>query len=290
MNRTCTLIVNRLSGSYSAEKVADAVSFLQKHAIHPEVRTVDDIAEASHCAAEACREEEHPLVLVAGGDGTINGALNGLAPGTATLGVIPFGTSNVLARELGLLSRKEALERIVRGRKRAACVGVVEKEGASRYFLEMAGIGFDAFTVAGVTFLQKKKLGKLAYVFSAIRNLVDLDRELMRVCIDGEEHDCNSIIICNAAKYAGEFVLARGSDLFSPGLTAVLVKTARRRVYLKSAARLVTNCNLQCADVCVLQATELSIPGEKPIQADGDYLFRSPATIRAVPDFVELIV
>ncbi|HET7480790.1 MAG TPA: acylglycerol kinase family protein, partial [Rubrobacteraceae bacterium] len=104
------------------------------------------------------------LVVAAGGDGTVNEVINGLSPG-ATLGILPLGTANVLARELGLPRNPEAAcHRILKGDHSRIDLGVAtNREGAERRFACMAGVGFDASVVRTVTPRLKRYLRVLAF-------------------------------------------------------------------------------------------------------------------------------
>jgi len=105
------------------------------------------------------------LVLVAGGDGTINEAMNGVVLSNTPMGVLPLGTANVLATELGLARSTEEVAALVPGlvQERISVGFLQTAEGQSRYFAMMAGIGLDAHIVVNVDLELKKKLGKLAY-------------------------------------------------------------------------------------------------------------------------------
>ena len=110
------------------------------------------------------------LVVAAGGDGTVNEVLNGLSP-EATLGVLPLGTANVLARELGLpLDPSEACWRILEGERSRVDFGVATDDaGAERRFACMAGIGFDAKVIGAVTPRLKRYLRTVAFQLTAFK-------------------------------------------------------------------------------------------------------------------------
>lgn len=115
--------------------------------------------------AQRAVEEGRPTVVAAGGDGTINEVVNGLAGSPVALGLLPLGTMNVFASELGLPSRnwKECWQIIERGRTRLVDLPTAN----GRHFIQLAGIGFDAQAVAGVDREDKRALGPLSYLLSA---------------------------------------------------------------------------------------------------------------------------
>ena len=180
----------------------------------------------------------NPLIIVGGGDGTINGVLNGISPGAATIAVLPFGTSNVLTRELNIYSVEDALQRIARGVSRSASVGMIEKVSERKYFLLMAGIGFDGFVVQGVRTREKRILGKAAYVLSALRHLFNWEKDRLAIDAGNTTFQCHTIIVCNASKYAGEFKMAPGASLFDPEFEVVCIQKETRYTYLKVAMEL----------------------------------------------------
>jgi diacylglycerol kinase (ATP) len=131
-----------------------------------EVMNTERPDHATELTAMACDR----LVIAAGGDGTINEVVNGLSK-SGTLGILPLGTANVLARELGLpLEPEDACERILSGTGLRMDVGVAtDEEGTERRFTSMAGIGFDASVVREVTPRFKRYLRSLAFPLVALK-------------------------------------------------------------------------------------------------------------------------
>jgi len=284
------LLFNPLSGGYSPERINRSLTTLKGYGIDPEPREVRTPVEAARCAREACMGPVDPLVVVAGGDGTINGVVNGLVPGRASLAVLPFGTSNVLAKELGITSASQALEKIAAGESRPATVGHIEKGAISRYFLLMAGIGVDGSIVRGVRTVEKRLLGKGAYLLSALRLLLAWERGRIEVVSGENVTDCHSVIVFNGSKYGGDCVLAPGASLFDPGFRIMCLSDGTRRAALTAAWRLMSGTGLPAAGFSTFSAKEIEVRGIKPLQADGDYYFDTPVRIKAVPDFLRIIV
>jgi len=286
--RPCYLIVNPTSGSFSPSRLEQVLTSLRQGGLDPELLQTGSAGDAALFAARVCAESSDPLVLVAGGDGTVNGVLNGLAPGAATLGVLPLGTSNVLARELKIGSLDDALARVTRGTSRPVSVGELECAGQKRRFLLMAGVGVDGAVVRAVRLDEKRALGKGAYLLSALRLLANWDRGELRVTGGGRSLSCHSVIVCNAARYGGNFLLAPQGDLFSPGFQ-VLCISGGRLTYLGLALLLGLNRAASSRSVQSFRATELEVSGEKAVQLDGDYFGSGPLLLRSLPDFLRLI-
>lgn len=286
----CTLIINPTSGSYSEALVSRVTAHLASAGFAPAVLLTGGPDDAAAFAARACAEEEHPFIVAGGGDGTMNGVINGLAPGKATLAFLPLGTANVCARELGIGSVDEALQRIVRRETRPLAVGVLEGFGVSRRFFLMAGVGFDGFVVEGVIGAEKKRYGKGAYLISALRTLSAWDGRPMEVEAGGERRHCHSVIVCNAARYGGSFVLAPGASLHEPGFRVVCVEGVRRRDYLRLALRVAFGRGAAGPGVTVFAADTVAIGGNKAVQVDGDFICHGPVTVRHLPDLARLVV
>ncbi|ACH37735.1 sphingosine/diacylglycerol kinase-related protein [Citrifermentans bemidjiense Bem] len=289
MTRRCFLIVNPTSGSYSQRTVDQIMAGLRERGLAPELMPTGSAADPALFAARLCAQHSDPLVIVAGGDGTVNGVLNGLVPGRATLGVVPLGTANVLARELGISSVADALDRLARGTTRPISVGEIERDGEKRRFLLMAGAGMDGAVVRGVRLSEKRVIGKGAYLLSALRVLLSWDRSELRVTGGGRSLSCHGVIVCNAAKYGGNFVLAPEADLFSPGFQVLCIEGGRL-AYLKLGLMLLSGRGAPPSCVTSFAATELELSGDKAVQLDGDYFCCTPLHIRTLPELVRLVV
>lgn len=290
MRGPCTLFTNPLSGGYSPRRVSEALSALKTYGFTPgieEIRTPDEAALRSR---RLCRDLANPFIIVAGGDGTINGVINGLLPGVATLAVLPLGTSNVLSRELGIESPSHALEKIGAGISRPAAAGYIEKGESGRYFLLMAGIGFDGSVVKGVRTGEKRILRKGAYLLSAIRLLLSWESGRLEAVAGTSGVNCHSVIVCNASKYGGNLVIAPEVSLFEPGFRVICLLDGTRWGTLKAACSLMAGKGARGAGIRSFAAQEVEIRGGKPLQADGDYYFDAPVRIRSVPDFLRIIV
>ncbi len=290
MPRHCAVIINPVSGGYAEEKRRALAAALERAGLAPEFLLTGGPDDPARFARRLCAEREHPLIVACGGDGTVNGVINGLDPGRATLAVAPFGTANVLARELGISSIEEAAARIARGATRPMAVGLLQAEDRRRYFFLMAGIGFDGAVVEGVREGEKKRFGKGAYLLSALRILGSWQTDLLEIDADGERVLCHSAVVCNAARYGGGFVLARGADIFTPGFQVVCVQTASRATYLRLALAAVTGRDGGGGTIRRFTCRELTVTGRKAVQVDGDFWGDSPVRITAVAEFVRLVV
>lgn len=289
MKKRCFLIVNPTSGNYSRSRIEAVMAKLDGAGISPQLLLTGRAEDAPFFAARICAEEPDPFIIAAGGDGTINGVVNGLVPGKATLGILPLGTANVLAKELDIGSVQDAVERIVKQQSRAVSAGMLEAGGKCRYFLLMAGIGFDGAVVEGVRLGEKRLVGKGAYFLSAMRVLANWDRQSFPIDIDGREVTCHGAVVCNASRYGGNFTLAPKADLFSAGFRIVCITDSRPATYLRLAIGLAAG-RIPAEGIVTMEGCVINVGGEKAVQLDGDYHCHGPVRITSVENFLRVIV
>ena len=237
--QTAHVIFNPASGSYSTHRTDRILAALRRAGIDPQPLLPGSEAEAIGTVRALCNPAHPPLIIAVGGDGTVNTVINGMTPQGATLGVIPLGTANVLAWELGIRSIDAAVQRIASGRQRLFSVGEATSATGSRRFLLMAGVGLDAAAVAGVRPGEKARLGKLAYLLSGLRQLRDWDRSTFTISDGQRSIDCHSAIIANACHYGGPYRLAPSAEIFSPQLEILSFNFPTRRSFFRAALPLV---------------------------------------------------
>jgi diacylglycerol kinase family enzyme len=284
------LFINPLSGRYDQGRISTIIKRLHDAGLSPLVCTVAPAPDGQSIFPLINDPGERPLVIVAAGDGTINAVVNGIDPDRVTLAILPMGTSNVLAAELGIKSIDDGINRIIAGKTRSMSVGILDLEGVNRRFVLMAGIGFDGAVVRDVWLAGKRFLKQGAYAIAAIRNCLQWDNSLIELRTAEQNITCHSIIICNATRYGGNFKLAPECSLFSPGLTAIYVQKNSRRTYLQLACELFLGQIASSSTLIRIPIDNCEIRGVKPLQIDGDFIGYSPARLRSIPDFARIIV
>lgn len=284
------LIVNPGSGGYAREKIAGVVDALRVAGIQPRLFSVGSPATAAECCRTIYWTCAEPLVIVAAGDGTVNAVLNGLRPATATLAVLPLGTSNVLAAEIGVKSMREGLARIAAGRTRPLSIGEMERKGSSLRFALMAGCGLDGAVVRDVRPKEKRLLKQGAFALAALRNCLSWETGRIEVTTPAGPIACHSVVVSNGPRYGGDFILAPGADLFTPGFRVTCVTGSRRRTYAGILLDLARGRSSANAALRQVTATEVEIGGNKPIQVDGDFAGYGPVLLRGVAGFAQLVV
>lgn len=251
--------------------------------------------DAARLAAQAAEKRVGSL-LVAGGDGTIHEALQGLAGTDTCLGPLPAGTANVLCRELGLpMNPIAALGRLLAGRPRRVTLGRVRggagTETIDRRFVLMLGVGLDAAIVADVPGKVKPLLGAGAYFLQGFLTGFGYRFPEIRVTCDGETLSGSSLVLANARNYAGSFVLAPDAALSRPDLCLVLFEGRGAGAYLGHALGVLRGRHLDRPGVHVRHAAAFTVEGFVPVpaQADGELAGTVPLTVTAEPGALLLL-
>jgi len=284
------LLINPLSGSYSRALHDELLFSLQGVGIFPACMPITGPKDARRVCAEIEGTSENPLVIIAGGDGTVNAVVNALTPGRATLAILPLGTANVLALELGIGSVADGIRRIARGSTRPLAVGLMEGEGGfSRRFLLMAGIGLDGDIVRGVRTREKRLLKKGAYLFSALRCLLKWQRGRFSLLADGRPLECHSVVICNGARYGGSLVLMPEADISEALLDLFCITAESRWSWLRMVFSILAGRPCRAGDVTQLRAGQVEVGGVRSIQLDGDYFGQAPVRVTTMAGFARII-
>ncbi|HLL40587.1 MAG TPA: diacylglycerol kinase family protein [Rubrobacteraceae bacterium] len=233
------------------------------------------------------------LVVAAGGDGTINEVVNGLET-DATLGILPLGTANVMARELGLpLDPEAACKRILAGKERRIDVGVAtNQEGTERRFTCMAGLGFDAHVVNEVTPGLKRYLKMLAFPLAALKVYLEGDLPPLHVAHGYEAYKTQFIIIANGQYYGGEFKVAEDAALATGSLEVVLVDRVGSLLRADILTRILARRPLDRSMRSFAAKADLRVtsPGAQvPVQLDGEVWGYLPMSFHIEPGVLKVV-
>jgi YegS/Rv2252/BmrU family lipid kinase len=276
-------------------------SVLDRIAAGAEVRATTGPGSARRLAREAV-ESGGTRILAAGGDGTAFEVINGMreAPegwSRAAVGVIPLGTANVLALELGMpldLERAWEVLRDAEVRSMDACRAEYrDAEGASvsAYFAIVAGAGLDARAVQQVDYGLKRRLGKLAYIWAAFRALTGYQDQVL--CRLGERRFRGRVVLAgNGRLYAGEIAVFADGSLDSGKLHVRAVERVTPGVLLQCLKAYLTG-RWELGDRCASYAgSELVLEGEGavPLQLDGEFVGWLPARLSVVPGALRVLV
>lgn len=295
--RRATLISNPKTGRYGARRlrpIQDVASQLRSLGIEVDLKLTARAGEATEIAAHAASNGSSD-VIVAGGDGTINEAIQGMAGSKARLAIIPRGTANVLARELNLpLNDEQAIAVAARGTSRRIHLGRATEEatGISRLFVLMAGIGLDASVVQRTHPRLKKRLGKGAFWISGFGHLADWKPKLFTLEIDGQEYPATFAAIGKASRYGGDLFVTPNARLEEPQfeVCTIMGSSPFRYLHLLSYAVRQTGIPHDKGGVRFVKTAQLRATGDAPVQVDGELIGTLPMRFEIASESLEVIV
>lgn len=264
------LIFNPKAKSQKGERT---LRFLMSHANRFALYATNNEDEARELAKRFASEGE-PVVIAAGGDGTLNAVVKGLAGTETALGVIPAGTMNVFARELGIPfdNLPKSFDVIERGHVQE--IDLFEANRAP--FIQMAGVGFDAMVIEETTWESKKVLGPLAYLMAAVKVLGEKPPNMEVICRDGRREECVAVLAGNGSLYGGQFKLFRAADNQDSKLDVLVFKEAGYKLVMDSLKGLALGGVDLAASTSYFQADEFVVRAnrEVPVEVDGELLGR----------------
>jgi diacylglycerol kinase (ATP) len=253
-------------------------------------------------ALEAAEGWSGGLLIVVGGDGTVNEVINGLGragfPRDVTLAVLPMGTGNDLAATLAIPDELEgAQETIRKNRVRTFDVARVSSEGVGeRFFINVSTGGFGAETSSLADEEMKSRWGKLAYFRASLEKARDFDVREVKVVLDGDEHMLRAVnVAVGNCRYAGGGWLAAPRANPEDGLLdLVVIEDVGLKEALELApAALARSDYLDREGVFSARARKIRVetwPGELEFTADGELIGDEPADFEVIPQTQKVVV
>jgi diacylglycerol kinase (ATP) len=288
MPRRILIIVNPEAGRAAAKRrhLGRVVATLRRRGCVVELRDAPFAGDAENLARAA--EPEFDVIVAAGGDGTIAAVVNGMAAAPRPIAILPLGTANVLAAEIGLPRRAAALARVI-AEAPASPVWPGRIEG--RLFLTSAGSGFDADVVAAVDGGLKRRGGRIAFVWAALTCLSRYRERRLVVMADGVEHRASGVIATTGPLYAGRFGIAPEARLDEPVLHLVLLRQGSRADVLRHYLAMLTGRLPRANGITIEAAREITITGADgaPVQADGDIAAHLPVRLAVAERSIPLV-
>ncbi|HEY7295784.1 MAG TPA: diacylglycerol kinase family protein [Dehalococcoidia bacterium] len=288
--RLLTVIVNRRAGRRSRlTGLGAALAGLEAQGWSVVRWQTEQPGHARELAAAAASAGSKAL-LVCGGDGTINEAVNGLAGSETALAVLPAGTTNVWAKEVGLSADPAAAVRLIQlGEHRRVDLG----RAGERYFLLLASVGVDANAVQAVTAERKRRWGRYAYVAAGLIELLRRGGRPMAIEAGGRRFRGRALtaVIGNTRLYGG-VLRATNQAWIDDGLLDLRVYAGGGvRQLLPQVARTLAGRPPR-TDELYVQASRIHIaaPRPLPVQADGEHIGTTPITFTSAAQALTVIV
>jgi YegS/Rv2252/BmrU family lipid kinase len=284
--RRILVIVNPAAGrpKRSARRLGRVVAELERRGCTVVVRRTRGPAEAERLARAA--EPAFDLIVAAGGDGTVNEVVNGLAGSSLPMAVLPLGIGNVLAHEIGLPRQPAELARVIAD---GPPLPVWPGRVGDRLFVAMTGVGFDAEVVGALDQRLKRRVGKLAFVWAIVLCLHRYRPHELIVEADDNIHRAASVIIATGRLYAGRFVIAPDARLGDPRLHVVLFRNAGRVAALRFLGAMMLGVLHRRSDVLIVTARRVSVAASGAasdrarVEIDGEIGAGLPIAVEIAP-------
>ncbi|HEV2419852.1 MAG TPA: YegS/Rv2252/BmrU family lipid kinase [Terriglobia bacterium] len=257
---------------------------------------------ATELAREAAASSSD-LVIACGGDGTIYEVINGLAHASVPLGILPGGTANIIAKELGLPHDPVQAARKLPGwlPQRIALGHVTGQpvlpsksaEIVDRYFLSVAGVGFDAYVIHHLGLQFKMSLGVAAYVIEGIRQVLRYGFHPIVCQTDRKEFEATFAIVQRASRYAGWFRTAPNQSITNQIFGLSLFKSRSRFRYFLYGAAVLARQRLRDTDL--IEVRQVAFRPAQPsarifFELDGEVAGTLPATFTVAPGALTLLM
>ena len=278
--RTIKLIANPTAGRAGGKKLELAAGYLSGKGVTVDICITQKRGDALEAARSAATCAQRPDIAVAcGGDGTINEVVNGLAGSTVRLGVIPLGTVNLYAMETGIpMDVKGACDVLLYGKSRRIRLGRVN----DRYFILMAGVGFDADVVYRIDLALKRKLGRVTYVLTGLGRLARYGYGHVEVEFDTSRKVSGySVVAGNMKFYGGRLSVTPYADFLKDQLDVCVFKGKGTFNMIRYTWGVMRGKHLKFEDVEYVTAKTVRITSAKKtyIQIDGDACGILPAEL-----------
>lgn len=317
------LIYNPSGGQVVIRReLGNVIAYLERCGWSATLRETGRPGEATELARQAVARGTE-VVIAAGGDGTVNEVANGLVNTGAALGVLPVGTTNSWALQMGIPAlnpmlpgtqaarlmagleelmprpfpvnyyRKVLLDAarvLVEGRVVAVDVG----ELAGRHFLISAGVGLEAAIIESISLREKRALGSWAYILTAIESALDYTGTEVSLNLDGRLLNVSTplIVVSNIQLYGGMMAIGPRACVNDGKLDVCIFKGEGFFTYVQHALKVLSHRHLKDPRVEYYQCREISIEAARPlpVHVDGDPFTTTPVTIRALPSSLKVVV
>ncbi len=239
------------------------------------IRVTSHSGEAEALARRAV-EEGFARIVAAGGDGTVNQVANGLAGSNAALGLLPLGTVNVFAMELGLpLHNLELCWEIING----ANMRLVDLPSANgKYFVQLGGVGLDAQVVKETSLTFKRSFGPLSYLISAAQIAARKPPKLLIESENASVEEGSFVLIGNGRLYGGPFPFFKHAIIDDGLFDVVVFKRLGYLEIIKYLQDVVFSSDIHVSEIEYFQTRRLRITSEQdvPVELDGELAGHCP--------------
>jgi len=251
------------------------------------VRTTSEAGEAREFAEQAV-QQGYEIVVAAGGDGTVNEVVNGIAGSDVALGLLPIGTMNVFAAELGLPANnlRKCWEIIEAGHTRR--VDLPRANGQA--FVQLAGVGFDAQIVKETSWDFRKQFGPLSYLVAATQ-IASRKPPSLIIEANGKQKKGSFALIGNGRFYGGPFVIFNNAKIDDGKMDVLIFKNLGYLDIVRYLSGIVFGTHVDMHDVEYFQTRKVVVRSaeEVPVEVDGEVIGSLPVTFRMSPHKLKVV-
>lgn len=289
------VILNPVAGNSSAGNIQEMLKdFGERHAYSLEIYETTGKEDVAEVARQACRGDID-LILAAGGDGTVAGVVNGAMHTDVSVGIIPVGTGNGLARALRIpLDTQEAIA-LIGGEHTFQSLDAMQV--GDQYFVLNVSAGISSKAMNETDPEDKRRFGMLAYAQNILKDAMEGQDHHFRLVLDGHEVHVRAIevLVSNGVLLKQEPILFGSREQFNDGQLNVNIVTASKPTELVRLAWDVlmdpTQPKEDIHDLTVEESVILDVvDGKLPVQADGEVIGETPVEIRLVRSAIRVVV
>jgi diacylglycerol kinase (ATP) len=280
------------------QELSQVMTIMETHGWRVTLKETSRPGDATRFSQQA-RQEHVDAVFAAGGDGTINEIVNGLAESQVALGVLPVGTGNIWAKQLGQPTRSprhlrpalDSIRALLQGERRSVDLG----RSNGRYFLQFTDIGLDAEVIQRMEprSRRQQRLGAVAYVSTGLTTAFSFLGTRTRIFVDGARvyRRAMIIVIANSQLYGG-VRLATDAQLDDGLLDVYVFQGQGFASAVRAALGVVTGLHVHDPYVDHFRGRQILIRPDKPLPmaVDGDPIGATPLECEVVPLALDVLV
>src|SRR5438270_959328 len=272
MTGSTLIILNPAAHSERAQRKRAHVESLARDCV---VCATTRTGEAELMARRGVKEGFEKIVA-AGGDGTINEVVNGLAGTAATLGLLPIGTMNVFATELGIpVHDLQLCWDIIKADNTRA---VDLPKANQKFFVQLAGVGLDAQVVKETSAQLKRNFGPLSYLISAAQVAARQPPRLSIHSDDAPIKEGSFVLVGNGRWYGGPFPFFKHAVIDDGKLDVIVFKSLGYLEIIKYLQDVVFSSDIRVPEIEYFQTQKLRVESEQsvPVELDGEVVGNCP--------------
>jgi YegS/Rv2252/BmrU family lipid kinase len=261
---------------------------LERRAAELGLRGDTVISERPGHLGEVAGETDDALLVVVGGDGTLNEVVNGAAGTGSEIAVLPSGTGQDFGRTHGIPPRfEEAVRVVLSGSTRAVDIGRAEFVGGERFFANVGSVGMSGAVARRANAMSKALGGRATFFYALAREFVAWRNTDVTVQLDGAERQgrMHDVIVANGRWHGGGMKLAPDASWNDGLFDVVLIGDVNKLDFATTAPRLYSGGHVRHPKVEVLRSGSVVVDAAEPLplELDGEPVGTTPARFEVVP-------